>query len=236
MADAKQAAARADKEGVYATLIERILGGDLEPGAALSERALVERYGISRTPIRQVLWRLERDDLVEIRPHRGAFVKRMGADDIRDLFQLREALEPLASSLAAVRRPSDELRVMKTAFAELERDEKPSVRQLIRQGQALHDAVVRWSGNRMLVRIYEVMSLQTQLMRNLLRASSASERLSLREHVAIVAALERRDPAAALEAMRTHLRRARTTILAELFHPVSLGPTASAPNPEGEAP
>lgn len=229
MADAKRAAARADKERVYATLIERILGGELEPGAALSERSLVERYGISRTPIRQVLWRLERDDLVEIRPHRGAFVKKMGADDIRDLFQLREALEPLACSLAAVRRPSDELRALALAFAELEADEQASPSRLVCRGQELHDAVVRWSGNRMLMRIYEVMSMQTQLMRNLLRVSSAFERLSLQEHIGIVAALERRDADAAREAMRAHLQRSRATILDELFGHLPRPATAPAP-------
>lgn len=227
---------RADKEGVYTTLVEQILGGELEPGVALSERSLVERFGISRTPIRQVLWRLERDDLVEIHPHRGAFVKKMGADDIRDLFQLREALEPLACSLAAVRRPSDEVHALQVVFAELEGDENASVNQLVRQGKELHDSVVRWSGNRMLIRIYEVMSLQTQLMRNLLRVSSAFERVSLQEHVAIVAALARRDPAAAREAMRNHLQRSRTTILDELFGPAPRRPTAYALYSERGAP
>jgi DNA-binding GntR family transcriptional regulator len=148
------AATPGGKDDVYATFVEEILDGTLAPGRR-SRSAPSSNASISRTPIRQVLWRLERDDLVEIHPHRGAFVKKMGADDVGDLFQLREALEPLASALAAQRRPEDELVARSLrAFASSRSAEDASASRLVQLGGDLHDAIVRWSGNRMLLRIY----------------------------------------------------------------------------------
>jgi DNA-binding GntR family transcriptional regulator len=218
---------RAGKDDVYAELVEEILGGRLAPGMPVSERALVERFEISRTPIRQVLWRLERDDLIEVHPHRGAFVKKMGADDVGDLFQLREALEPMASALAAQRRPEAELLELRSRFRALEHAEETTASRLVSLGGELHGAIVRWSGNRMLLRIYGTIHMQTHLMRNLLHGSLGSEWLSFHEHVAILDAVERRDAPEAQARMAAHLQRSRTAILEHLYGQVP-GYTAPA--------
>ena len=68
-----------DKDSVFQALTDEIVAGELVPGTPLPERSLVDRFGISRTPIRQVLWMLERDGLVDVLPNRGAFVNMLGA-------------------------------------------------------------------------------------------------------------------------------------------------------------
>jgi DNA-binding GntR family transcriptional regulator len=219
------------KDDVHATLVKEILDGTLAPGTPLSERSLVDRFMISRTPIRQVLWQLERDDLIEMHPHRGAFVKKLGIDDVGDLFQLRESLEPLASALAAQRRPEDGVRAVIARFRVLEKAEDASASQLVQLGGDLHDAIVQWSGNRMLLRIYRAIHMQTHLMRNLLHGSLGSEWVSFREHVAILDAIERRDPQAAHGHMSAHLRRAREAVLEHLFGQVPGPEAARAPEP-----
>lgn len=211
------ASGRTTKDTVHRVLVREIVEGVLRPGSPLSERALVERFGISRTPIRQVIWQLERDDLVTVHEHRGVFVKKMGADDILELFQLREALEPLAAMLAAAQRPDDAVAALMDRLHDAVGDPERSAGSLVELGQGLHDALVAWSGNRMLARIYATMRMQTQLMRILLRDASDSERASLREHVAILAAVQARDPARAHVAMADHLRRASRAVIDDLF-------------------
>lgn len=209
---------RMSKDRVYRTLADEIVAGELPPGTPLSERTLVERFGISRTPIREVIWQLERDGLVDVHVSRGVFVKKIGADEIIELFQLREALEPLAAALAASHRPEGELAELKDQLASADADPGRDARELVKLGESLHDALVRWSGNRMLVRIYDTLRRQTQLMRNLLHESQGSERTSLAEHIAILDALERKDAADARRAMAEHLRRARLAIIEDLFN------------------
>lgn len=210
---------RIRKEQAFRTLVDEIVAGELPPGTPLSERTLVDRFGISRTPIREVIWQLERDDLVDVHVGRGVFVKKIGAEEVIELFQLREALEPLAAMLAAGQRPDDELAELKARLRSADADEDRDASELVKLGESLHDAVVRWSGNRMLARIYDTLRRQTQLMRNLLHDQQGSERTSLREHITILGALERRDAAGARQAMADHLRRARVAIIKDLFHP-----------------
>lgn len=208
---------RPDKDAVYQTLADEIVSGALAPGTPLSERSLVERFGISRTPIRQVIWMLERDGLVDVHVHRGVFVKKLGATEIIELFQLREALEPLAAMLAAVHRPADDLAALERRVLDALADPDRSASQLVEIGADLHDAIVRWSGNRMLARIYETLRMQTHLLRNLLHESEGSERASLQEHTEIVAAIQRKDAGEAYRVMAEHLKRARKAIMEDLF-------------------
>lgn len=212
-----KATRRHDKDSVFQALTDEIVAGELTPGTPLPERSLVERFGISRTPIRQVLWMLERDGLVDVLPNRGAFVKKLGAGEVIELFQLREALEPLAAMLAAAHRPGLEASALLRRMQEAEADNHRDTKELVALGAELHDALARWSGNRMLQRIYETLRMQTHLLRNLLHESEGSERSSLEEHIALVTAVEERDGDAAFMRMADHLRRARLAIIADLF-------------------
>lgn len=216
---------RHDKDSVFQALTEEIVSGELAPGTPLPERSLVDRFGISRTPIRQVLWMLERDGLVDVHPNRGAFVKKLGAGEVIELFQLREALEPLAAMLAASHRPANEAVALRAQLLEAAADETRDTKELVRLGADMHDAIARWSGNRMLGRIYETLRMQTHLLRNLLHESQGAERSSLAEHIEILSAIAESDPNAAFRRMADHLQRARLAIIGDLF---STG-TLSAP-------
>lgn len=217
-----------DKDSVFQALADEILAGDLAPGTPLPERSLVDRFGISRTPIRQVLWMLERDGLVDVLPNRGAFVKKLGAGEVIELFQLREALEPLAAMLAASQRPAHEAEALKALMLDAEADEQRDVKELVDLGAELHDALARWSGNKMLERIYDTLRMQTRLLRNLLHEAAGSERASLREHIEILSAVADRDENAAFTRMADHLRRARLAIIDDLFAPTG-APLAALP-------
>src|SRR5690349_23549507 len=84
-------------------LEEAILEGDLKPGQRLRAEALAQRFGTSRTPIREALLQLEAQGLVDVEPNRGAVVRAFDRDDLLDLYELRALLEPKAAALAAQR-------------------------------------------------------------------------------------------------------------------------------------
>src|SRR4051794_32659071 len=84
-------------------LEEAILEGELKPGERLRAEALAQRFGTSRTPIREALLQLEAHGLVEVEPNRGAVVKTFDRDDLRDLYEVRALIEPHAAARAATR-------------------------------------------------------------------------------------------------------------------------------------
>ncbi len=101
---------------VYEYLRARIVDGSLSPGARIVERALTS-LGVSRTPIREALKRLEQDGLVVCLPHRGYRVRSASAEDGRRVYEVRRALEGLAGELAAERATPEDLNSMREALA-----------------------------------------------------------------------------------------------------------------------
>lgn len=102
-----------------ATLRDRILDGELAPGARLTERAIVEEHGVSRPTVRSALGRLAGEGLVVLEPHRGARVNMLMAEQLHDLFRLRTALEVEAARIALEERPDELDRALAEANAAL---------------------------------------------------------------------------------------------------------------------
>src|ERR1700754_4253911 len=90
-------------------LEEAILEGELQPGERLRAEALAQRFGTSRTPVREALLQLEAQGLVDVEPNRGAVVRAFDADDLRDLYEVRALLEPQAAARAATRISADDI-------------------------------------------------------------------------------------------------------------------------------
>lgn len=198
---------RQSKEYVLQVLIDEILSQKLSPGTPLVERALAERFGLSRTPIRQVLWQLEQEQLVTSHANQGMFVRTLTLQDVRNLFQVREAVESLAAQLAAQHRPHDELIELEQAMALLSAEKDPAPDRLSQFGEALHDAIADWSRNKLLLDIYTTLRRQTRLVRSVSRATPNLEAEALSEHRAILDAIRRQDSNEAADCMRKHLMR-----------------------------
>src|SRR5436190_5321759 len=104
---------------VYGALRQAILDREFDPGEPLTEHGLCARFRVSRTPVREALAKLERDHLVRVVPKKGAFVRTLSSDEIRDLYEVREALEALAVRLAAPGLDRGDLAGFETRFREL---------------------------------------------------------------------------------------------------------------------
>jgi DNA-binding GntR family transcriptional regulator len=119
-----------------------ILEGVLKPGERLRAEALAQRFGTSRTPIREALLQLEAQGLVEVEPNRGAVVKAFDAADLRDLYEVRALLEPAAAARAATR-------ITDTQITELERlcDDHAPVEEQIASNEAFHRIITEAAGS-----------------------------------------------------------------------------------------
>ncbi len=196
-----------------ARLRAMILDGELLPGGRIAERELCERFGISRTPLREALKVLASEGLVELLPHRGARVTRPSAAELRDAFEVVAALEGLAGELACAR-------IGDAALAEIESIHRRMVEHYSRGdlaeyfacNQAIHEAINRAAGNAALTEMYELVSNRVRRARYMANHSPGRWAQAIREHDAILDALKRRDGARCNTLLREHLAHKLYTI------------------------
>ncbi len=187
-------------------LEHEIVLGEIVPGTRLDEVALTERFGVSRTPVRESLQQLSMMQLVEIRPRRGAFVKKMSLRELVDMFEVMAELEGTCGKLAADRMPDDERDKLK----ELHLITEPLVKNkdydgYYRANVAFHEAIYKGSHN-------EFLSDQTKSLRNRLTPYRRlqlrqSNRLnnSFQEHAEITEAITSGNKELAEQLLGTHV-------------------------------
>lgn len=202
----------------YAALRSRILNRRLTAGSKLVVRELAEDLDLSSTPVKEALAALEREGLVELLPHRGYFVPKLGLEDIEEIYALREVLEGLAARLAANREhPTRFLKRLRRLQAEQVACGR--VGDLERYGDLdidFHRALWEASGNQRLLQTAETLIGQVRLL--ISTSARVRERLEfpLEEHALILDALENGQPDAAEETMRRHVRQAGEALLQHL--------------------
>ncbi len=142
------------EEKVYETLEEEILSGKLSAGEQLREQALSARLGVSRTPIRSALHRLAEEGLIRVSANRGATVVGVTAEDVTDIYLIRERLEGLASRLAAERMTDKDKAELKNSveLAEFYIARKDA-EHLREQDTEFHKIIYNASGNRLLCKV-----------------------------------------------------------------------------------
>jgi len=201
-------------EHVYRELRAAIVSGELPGDSRLVEHDIGERYGVSRTPVREALRRLLTEDLVLRDPSRGVIVRTPDAREIEGVLVVREALDALAASLAAVRITPAQLARLGVIVEAMEQATAAVRREsLITANVRFHEAIYAAAGNRMLDRLARDLEDFVGRFTSLPAASDARLEAALREHQAILAALEAHDPDAAGRAAREHLALAREYLI-----------------------
>ncbi len=198
---------------VYEALRRDILEREFDPGEPLTEQDLSRRYGVSRTPVREALARLERDRLVRVVPKKGAFVRSVSHDDVRELYQIREVLEGLAVRLAAPRLDRGELGAFETRFRELRtRGARASAGDVRVLGEEFHAALLKRAGNARLIEVLEQIREQIRPVWTMSIMAPRRVQGLVHEHLSIIDALKRADARRAERLMARHVRRVRDTI------------------------
>jgi len=188
-------------------LRHEILDGLVGPGDLLAESAVAQRLGVSRVPVREALFSLERDGLVEFSETGRAYVKRLTPADFEELFVVRLALEPLASRLATPR--------LRATTDALERNiaatqRAKTVQQVTRLDLDFHEIILTASSNTRLLKLWSSMRAELELWLGRLHRqhqfqTSETQRETIAAHTAIVQGFRTQSPAECERLMRQHI-------------------------------
>lgn len=195
------------QEKAYRFIKQAILEKKLRPGERLDESELAKVVGLSRTPVREALRLLSAEGLVKVVPHRGAYVVHLSQKDVQEIYQIREVLEGLAARLVAADLPIAALSALEEVLTHYTRAVQEEDEQSITYLDAqFHDIIARTSGNQRLFEEIQTYRGQLQLLRHRSVAIPGRPVRSLKEMRRILEAIRCRDPLAAEEAMRAHIR------------------------------
>jgi DNA-binding GntR family transcriptional regulator len=201
-------------ETVKARLRDDILQGRLEPGAPLRQNDVAQRFGVSTTPVREAFALLQAEGLVEIDRYRGAVVFRPTTDDVRDAYEIREALETLATAKAAARITDEEADRLDALLAEMRATS--DVERWMELNDEFHLGIYAAANS---PRLLPVIASQRDGCGPYIRLNvedPARRRVKDEQHREILDACRARDADRALDALRTHLRQSMDEILGQL--------------------
>lgn len=194
---------------IYAALKHRILSGTYEPDQKLSEAGLSKEFECSRTPVREALKRLENEGLLYIRPKSGTYVRKISAQQLIELQEVRTYLEKLAFRLAIKTASSEQRNAMREAVTDLDRllAEEPFKAKLFSKRHfAFHHTLVQASANPLLIGVYDSLNLQySHLFFEPGNGDLDRVRVSNREHGEILGHLESGSMQAGEELIDLHL-------------------------------
>ncbi|WP_240437100.1 GntR family transcriptional regulator [Streptomyces sporangiiformans] len=220
MSKAKQATDNGSMQGrVITEMRRRIISGELPAGGSLSEIALAESFGVSRTPVREALKQLQTEGLVEIRPRVGTFVTAPSRREITELFEMKELLEGAAARLLARRGRVPELARLEENLAEadaaVEADDKERYAELVEE---FHDLLITGADNAKLEAHYRILMNQLAYSRLVKTSLSQPGRAlqSDREHHNVLELIIAKDGDSAERVMRDHVRASRLALMAGL--------------------
>ena len=202
------------RDVVFNTLRRAILKGELEPGERLMEIALANKLGVSRTPIREAIRKLELEGLVIMIPRKGAEVAKITEKDLRDVLEVRTSLELLSIELACDRITSEELVELKQTCRAFEEALKgDDLTEMAEKDVAFHDVIFKATKNARLIQILN--NLREQMYRyrmEYLKDKNFHQRL-VEEHRMIVSAIDKKDKETAVSLIREHIYVQELTVI-----------------------
>lgn len=205
------------RDVVFNTLRQAILTGELKPGERLMEIHLANRLGVSRTPIREAIRKLELEGLVTMIPRRGAEVAQITEKSMNDVLEVRRALDALCVELACDRISDEETEELKKACVGFEQAVKTKDAKKIAQADvALHDIIVHATGNQRLIQLVNNLSEQMYRYRfEYIKDFTQHDRL-MEEHRIIYESIVKKDKETAAKAAETHIDNQMKAIIRQI--------------------
>ena len=194
-------------EQAYATLRNRIVEGGIRPGERVREAAVADEFGLSRTPVREALRRLESDGLLVHRPHKGMVVRQLEPQAVTELYLMREVLEGTAAGLSARHASDAEIAMLYDMLDAQERAKSDPVEAAALNKQ-FHRALYRGARNRFLLDMLDGLATSMALLGRTTLGLQERQSASIVEHKAILDGMAAHDPKLAEEAARAHIHEA----------------------------
>lgn len=199
------------RDQVYDILKKRIIFREIESGKKINEEGLAKSLGVSRTPIRETLLRLEHEGIVKIIPRRGAFVVSQSKEKVIDLLQVREVLEGLVSRLATENMKHELFDRLKLCLEKVSsgNDDNNRLLKYTPADVEFHALLLEACDNELLKNMMKSVNAHLQMVRLRTVALPGRPEQTVREHYEIVAAIEKRDSTLAEKLMRKHVASVR---------------------------
>jgi DNA-binding GntR family transcriptional regulator len=191
-------------------LLERIrqmiIDGDLVPGEKVPEKELCERFGVSRTPLREALKVLANDGLVTLTPNRGAMISNLTLEDLEEAFPVMGALEALSGEMACANISDAEISKIKALHQKMVAHyEARELKPYFRTNQHIHEMILAAAGNQTLSSLYRGLEGRIRHARFLANMSTSRWTKAVQEHEEIIAALEARNGPKLAKILKSHL-------------------------------
>ena len=202
------------RQRVYEILKRAIIFQEIGPGQKIDEEGVAKQLGVSRTPIRESLCRLENEGIVKIIPRRGAFVARHSKESIIEILLVREVLEGFAARLAVDHVDERAIEEMSSLFRDFsEANIRDRSKDYAQADLKFHTLILKKSQNSWLMSIMNILNDHIQMLRLRTVALEGRPERSLLEHRKIIEALEKRNPSLAESLMRKHIQNVRKSVL-----------------------
>lgn len=206
------------RDQIYQIFHDMILNREILPGEKILEEELATKLGVSRTPVRECLCRLENEGIVEIIPRRGAFLRKYSQHKVAEIFDMREVLEGLVARLAAGGNDSElnsRIRLVLDRVYPLP-DQGENLTRFTRADVEFHRLLLNACNNEMLQNAMAVINTHLQIIRARTVVIPGRARRTVEEHYMVLDAIEKRDPESAEKLMREHVASVRNHALASL--------------------
>ena len=205
------------RDVVFNTLRQAILTGELKPGERLMEIHLANKLGVSRTPIREAIRKLELEGLVTMIPRRGAEVAQITEKSMNDVLEIRRALDALCVELACERITEEDLGRLKQACEAFEAAVRTKdIKKVAKADVELHDIIVQATGNQRLVQLINNLSEQMYRYRFEYIKDISQHQQLIDEHRMIYESIVKKDKEAASQAAHVHIDNQKKAIIAQI--------------------
>ncbi len=202
------------RDVVFNTLRQAILTGELKPGERLMEIHLANRLGVSRTPIREAIRKLELEGLVTMVPRKGAEVAQITEKSMIDVLEVRRTLDALCAELACDRIDEEGLERLGQACENFEQAVKGgNIKKIAQADVSLHDIIVEATGNKRLVQLINNLSEQMYRYRYEYIKDASQHQNLVREHRIIYNSIRDKDKETASQAAKLHIDNQERAIL-----------------------
>jgi DNA-binding GntR family transcriptional regulator len=202
------------RDVIFETLRKAIVSGDIKPGERLMEVSLANQMGVSRTPVREAIRRLEAEGLVTMIPRRGTHVSELSVKDIMDVLEVRAVLDRLATELAAKRIQPSQLKTLESIHKQyISCVEKDNMEGAIKKDVEFHDIIYAASGNPRLVAVAGSLREHIYRFRVIYMSDNLIAENVLHEHEEILEALRESKDNVASDLAEIHIRNQMETII-----------------------
>lgn len=201
---------------VYQDLRQAILRGDISSGGRLVENRIAEAMGISRTPVREAIHKLEREGLIVQRQTGGFEVVGISREDINEIFGVRSALESYAAGLAALRHEPGELAPLDIKINEFQKHlEGGRLNKLVEINTEFHQLLYSLSGNTRLIRMIGTLQDQFHRFRKIILEKASLAQASNEDHRQMLVYIRKRDVEETERLVKKHILKGQQAVLAD---------------------